>query len=220
MFVLFFQGNVIIIYKRRERCILKQDEIRARLIEGTVRIIARDGLDKASTKQIETETGINVVYIYRCFKDKDDLLAKVFRSLDQELIREVDTRLPIMAMPDLGMEERCRILFFSLWGWLLGNREKCLCYRRYYYSSYFLKYSIAEHKSDFRVVVEKMSSAFKEEADVWMILNHVLNVMLDFAVKVFQGEMPKDDDYSEHVFRVVYHSVTQYFKPENQPETV
>ena len=34
-----------------------------------------------------------------------------------------------------------------------------------------------------------------------MILNHILNVMLDFAVKVHSGQMSSDDDYSEHVFR-------------------
>ena len=45
-----------------------------------------------------------------------------------------------------------------------------------------------------------------------MILNHILNVMLDFAVKVHNNQMPENDDYSEHVFRVIYESVRQYFK--------
>ena len=52
-----------------------------------------------------------------------------------------------------------------------------------------------------------------------MILNHILNVMLDFAVKVHNDLMPKSDDYSEHVFRVVYVSVKQYFKPTQESET-
>ena len=56
---------------------MKQNEIRSQLIDGTIRVIARDGLDKASAKQIESETGINVVYIYRCFRDKEDMFAQV-----------------------------------------------------------------------------------------------------------------------------------------------
>jgi hypothetical protein len=36
--------------------------------------------------------------------------------------------------------------------------------------------------------------------------------MLDFAVKVYTGQMPDDEDHSEHVFRVVYRSIEQYFK--------
>ena len=60
--------------------------------------------------------------------------------------------------------------------------------------------------------MEKFKDAFIDEADVWMILNHILNVMLDFALKVHNGQMSSDDDYAEHVFRVVYRSIEQYFK--------
>ena len=61
-------------------------------------------------------------------------------------------------------------------------------------------------------VVEKFKDAFTEESDVWMILNHILNVMLDFAVKVHNKQMSDEDDYVEHIFRVIYASVQQYFK--------
>ena len=47
-----------------------------------------------------------------------------------------------------------------------------------------------------------------------MILNHILATMLDFAVKVFDGAVPDDEDTAEHVFRLVYFSVRQYFKRE------
>ena len=45
-----------------------------------------------------------------------------------------------------------------------------------------------------------------------MILNHILNVMLAFAVMVHNDQMSKEDDYTEHVFRVIYQSVKQYFR--------
>lgn len=191
---------------------MKQDEFRQQLIDGTIHVIARDGLDKASAKQIETETGINVVYIYRCFRDKEDLFAKTFDSLDGELVDELLRRLPVMWTPELSMNERCRMLFCGVWQFLLGNSEKCLCFMRYYYSPYFRKYSAESHKATYRTVLEKMSVAFNERANVWMLLNHILNVMLDFAVKVFDGAVPNDDDTAEHVFRLVYNSVSPYFK--------
>ncbi len=62
------------------------------------------------------------------------------------------------------------------------------------------------------LLVEKFKDAFKDEADVWMILNHILNVMLDFAVKVHNDQMPNEEIYAEHVFRVIYASVKQYFR--------
>lgn len=68
-------------------------------------------------------------------------------------------------------------------------------------------------------IVEKFKDAFKDEADVWMILNHILNVMLDFAVKVHNGQMPSEDNYSEHVFLVIYRSVEQYFRKSKESDS-
>ena len=193
---------------------MKQEELRRRLIDGTIHVIAKDGLDKASTKRIGIETSINEAYIYRCFSDKEDMFTKAFKMLDDELVTKTMQYVPIMYSKDLVYEMRCRIFFFEIWKFLLGNREKCLAYVQYYYSPYFRTRSVTEHKVRFYPVVQKFKDAFIDEADVWMILNHILNEMLDFAVKVHNDQMPKDDIYAEHVFRVIYRSVEQYFKKE------
>ena len=191
---------------------MKQDKTRQKLIEGTIRVIARDGLDKASAKQIEAETGINVVYIYRCFKDKEDLFVKTFESLDEELLSELLCGVRVMYDEDLAYVKRCRIFFEQVWDYLLESRDKCLAFVRYFYSPYFVKYSVEDHERRFRPLVAKFREAFKDEADVWMILNHVLNVMLTFIIMVHNGQMPKNKEYTEHVFRVIYASVQQYFR--------
>lgn len=191
---------------------MKQDEIRQRLIDGTIHVIAKDGLDKATTKQIGTETAANEAYIYRCFAGKEDLFAKVFDSLDDELASKTMQYVSVMYMSEIDFEQRCRFFFFKVWEFMLGNSDKCLAYVRYFYSPYFKKYSHDSHKARFLPLVAKFRAAFIDEADVWMILNHILNVMMDFAVKVHNGHMPDNDDYSEHVFRVIYASIKQYFK--------
>ena len=198
---------------------MKQDETRQRLIDGTIHVIARDGLDKASAKQIEKETGINVVYIYRCFKDKEDLFAKAFDALDDELLVKTMRHVQIMYEQGMEYELRCRFYFAAVWDFLLGNREKCLTYVRYYYSPYFRKYSAEQHKRRYAPLIEKFRDAFRDEADVWMILNHILNVMLDFAVKVHNEQMPQNDNYAEHVFRVIYASVKQYFRKQEESDS-
>ena len=190
---------------------MKQDELRRGLIEGTIHVVARDGLDKASTKQIGIATSINEAYIYRCFKDKEDMLAKAFDVLDEELNAKLMKHISIMYAHDMDFELRCRVFFSAIWQFLITNKEKCLAYVRYYYSPYFSKNSAAIHKARYEPLVEKCKDAFLEEADVWMILNHILNVMLDFAVKVHNNQMPDEDIYAEHVFRVLYRSVEQYF---------
>ncbi len=191
---------------------MKQDETRRRLIDGTIQVIARDGLDKATTKQIGTVTNINEAYIYRCFEGKEDMFAEAFASLDEELVTKAMQHVPVMYMQELDYELRCRAFFSAVWKFMLDNRAHCLAFVRYYYSPYFKKYSAVNHKHRYIPLVEKFKDAFRDEADVWMILNHILNVMLDFVVKVHNDEMPNSDDYSEHVFRVIYRSVEQYFR--------
>ena len=198
---------------------MKQDEIRRKLIDGTIHVIAKDGLDKATTKSIGEHTSINQVYIYRNFADKEDLFAKAFESLDTELADKVLQYVPVMYMQDMEYEMRCRFFFFAVWKFLLGNRDKCLTYVRYYYSPYFSAYSVEKHKKRFAPIIDKFRDAFKDEADVWMILNHILNVMLDFAVKVHNDQMSKEDNYAEHVFRVIYRSVEQYFRRNEESDS-
>ena len=191
---------------------MKHYDVQSRLIDRTIIVIAENGLDKTTTKAIVKGTDINEAYIYRYFSDKEDLLSHVFDTLDEELVAKVMQHLPVMYMRELEYELRCRVFFEAVWKFLLGNKEKCLAFVRYYYSPYFTKYSAESHKRRYVPVVEKFKEAFKDEADVWMILNHILNVMLDFAVKTHNGQMPKEDYYVEHVFLVIYASVKQYFR--------
>ena len=155
---------------------------------------------------------MNQVYIYRCFEDKEDMFAKVFATLDDEFVTKAMQHVEVMYISDMEYEVRCRFYFSAIWNFLLGNRDKCLTYVRYYYSPYFTKYSLDEHNRRFIPLVNKFKDAFKEDAEVRLILGHILNIMLDFAVKVYNGQMPNDDDHAEHVFRVVYRSIEQYFK--------
>ena len=197
---------------------MKQDEIRQKLIVGTIRVIANEGLDKATTKQIGTKTAVNEAYIYRCFADKEDLFSKAFDFLDDELLDKTMEYVPILYQGDIEFKQRCRIFFFGVWRFLLQNSEKCLAYVHYYYSPYFKKYSSITHEARFQPLVRKFSVAFIEEADVWMILNHILDVMLSFSAKVHNGLMPASDDYGEHVFRVIYESVKQYLITSQEKE--
>lgn len=191
---------------------MSPQDMRRILIERTISVIANEGLDKTTTKAITAGTGINEAYIYRNFANKDELLTKAFDKLDEELIGAVLQHLPVMYLQALEFDLRSRAFFDAVWKFLLANRAHCLAFVRYYYSPYFIKYSAEKHKNRYKTVVEQFKPAFKDEADVWMILNHILNVMLDFAVKVHNGHMPGSEDYAEHVFRVIYISVKHYFR--------
>jgi len=191
---------------------VKNTNVRDVLINRTISVIAEEGLDKTTTKAIVAGTGINEVYIYRQFANKEELLQKAFEKLDEELVSKVMLHIPVMYMLSLEYRARCRFFFNEVWKFLLGNREKCLAYVQYYYSPYFRKHSAEDHRLRFVPLVEKFNEAFREEANSWMLLNHIINTMLDFAVRVYDGDLPDDPDTAEHVFRVVYYAVSPYFK--------
>ena len=140
------------------------------------------------------------------------MFAKTFEYLDQELYAKVMQYMDVMYITGVPFIQRCRTYFFLLWQFLLEDRNECLMYVRYFYSTYFTKYSLEGHQKRVAQIAERFRPAFIDEADVQMILEHILNVMLDFAVKVFNGQMPENDNYAEHVFRVVYAAIRQYFR--------
>lgn len=190
---------------------MRHYDTKNRLIDRTISVLSNDGLDKTTTKAIVSGTDINEAYIYRFFESKEDLLSKTFSALDEELYAVANDNINIMYESGIEYKMRCEIYFIKLWRFLLGNRDKCLAYIRYYYSPYFKKYSSAEHRERYLPLVQKFKDAFRAEANTWMILNHILNVLLDFSTKVYDGEVPDDDDTAEHVFQLVYSSIFVYF---------
>lgn len=192
---------------------MTQADRKLALLGSTIRVIARNGLDKTTTKAIAAEANLNEAYIYHLFDGKEGLFKAVFTTLDDELVSKILLHLPVMYMETMDFETRCYTLFTFCWRFILGNKDKCLCFIRYYYSPYFKKYSYAEHNMRYQSVLEKMTPAFREKTNVWMLLNHILNTMLDSAVKVFNGDIADNDNTAEHVFLVIYSSVKPYIEP-------
>ena len=193
---------------------MTQEEMRLALVNSTVKVVANDGLDKTTTKAISTAADLNEVYIYRLFEGKEDLLRKSFEILDTELTDAVYSALPVMYNNEQDFVSNCRILFCTVWRFLLGNRDKCVCYMRYFYSPYFQKHSAESHTERVAKVIEGMTPAFADGSDVYFFLNHILNVMLGFAIKVFDGDLTNDNKTAEMIFTIVFSSVRPYLAPQ------
>ena len=191
---------------------MKHTNVKEILIDRAITVLGSAGMDKVTTKAIVADTGISEVYIYRNFANKEDLLAKAFDKLDEELAAKVALHLHVMYIHSMGYQDRCRYFFAAVWELLLQDQVKCAAFIRYFYSPYFTKYSAESHRERFDPVVVKFRDAFKEDANVWMLLNHILATMLDFATKVYSGQLPNNEDTAEHVFRILYYSVRPYFK--------
>lgn len=173
-------------------------------IEGTVRVVARDGLDKTTTKAIATEAGLSEAYIYRCFESKEALLCAAFHMEDVAFACFLKQNLVGMHIQNAPWKDRAFQLWSASWRFILGRKDDCLFYLRYYYSANCRTYAYEEHLQCFQELFAAVEQTFKPEANVNMLLHQVFDTMLSFAARVLGGEMPDDDATTQWAFEQIY----------------
>lgn len=73
-------------------------------LESAVHVVARDGLEKATTKAIAKAAGLNEAYIYKCFAGKDELLNEALHREDENFAVLLDKTLPVMRDTRFSLE--------------------------------------------------------------------------------------------------------------------
>ena len=199
---------------------LFEQEIRETLISNTIHLIAEGGFEKATTKAI-TYSGerlphvkMNEVYIYRLFGSKEHLYEVVFLKLDTELFYAICSAMEEAGDIEVNTKGKLKEIFQKAWHFVLKNEERFRCYVRYYYSVYLVGSSLESHNKHFEIVVNAFRPLFKEEADVKSIMHSVLTALLDFAVRVYNGDLEDNDINTPHIFNVLYCMMASYFKDE------
>ena len=188
---------------------MTKDEMRIALLESTVDTIATLGFAGATTKAIASKQSINEAYIYRLFGGKEKLFAAAFEMLDQELISAIRP-LNRELVKQCGVSEALREVFDRVWRFTLENRDRCIAYVRYYFSPYFMTHSHKSHMATYRPIIAALQPFFRDGADVTSLAHHVLSSLLDFAVRVHNGDIKDTPDTSMHVFRVLFYVFRPY----------
>lgn len=185
---------------------MKKEEIRQKLMESAIHVVATEGIHKATTKAIAAHSGVNEVYIYRMFEDKDDLFAQSFALIDSELISCIMKYVPIMQMKEIEIKERCYIFFMACWKNIL-DYDKCSFFIKYYYSQYYNSYSPLKRRKAYAEVIDSFVPAFKSGIDVWRMFNRILDIVYSTIIKILRNEIPDNDETAEDVFRVLYSAI-------------
>ena len=200
---------------------MKNEElIRDVLIDNTIALIAEGGFEAATTRAIahsgekHPEIKMNEIYIYRLFGGKEELYATAFARLNHELYDAVWGAICELHENHEPMRERCYIFFDKVWRFLLSEEAPCRCYTRYYYSIYFKGETKRRYNEGFARISERFSFAFKPEADVLSILHSAFTSLLDFAIRVYNGDLEANSVNEYHIFNVIYNIVSSYFRTE------
>lgn len=118
------------------------------------------------------------------------------------------------AYTECSMEGQSVSTVVSKLEFILGRKDDCLFYLRYYYSANCRTYAYEEHLQCFQELFAAVEQTFKPEANVNMLLHQVFDTMLSFAARVLGGEMPDDDATTQWAFEQIYSFVVPNVREE------
>ncbi len=182
-----------------------------KLMNSTISVVAKDGIYKATTKAISINADVNEVYIYRIFEDKEHLFKCVFDLLDNEMAECLSKYYPILEMTELPIEDRAWNFFSRCWEFLLGNKEKCSYFIKYYYSHYYESYPSNVRKQIYKSVLTRFEPFFNDNADMWRVFNHVFDVVFSTIIKILRHEIDEDDRVAKEMYELLGAALKNHF---------
>ena len=193
---------------------LEVQEMRQIFLDSAVRIVARDGMEKTTTKAIAAEAKLNEAYIYKCFSGKDDLLSAALHREDVNFAALLRKTLPVMRLPGLPWKERAYLLWKQSWDFILTDPADCVFYIRYYYSASCRAHAYEAHLACFRPLIEKVGPAFKPGTNMDMLIHQIFSTMLFFASRVLGGELENSEKTTAWAFEQIYRFVAPNVRAE------
>lgn len=193
---------------------MEHQNIKQAFIDSAVRVVARDGMEKATTKAIAAEAKLNEAYIYKCFPSKDELLSEAFQMEDTRFSAFLEKTLPVMHTPGLPWKMRAYILWKRSWEHILGIPNDCGFYIRYYYSASCRAHAYDVHLACYKPLIEKAAKTFRPGTNMDMLIHQIFSTMLFFASRVLSGELENSEATTQWAFEQIYSFVVPHVKAE------
>jgi len=161
--------------------------------------VARYGISGVSTRNIAEIAGVSDSHIYRCFKDKEEMLLQAYMrengAIFSVILREIDKshNLPI------SFKEKARLSFDKTWRVLLSDADRLTFCVSYYHSNFF---SVADeyHTGQLEELTNRLSDHFATEADCKHAMYSMCSVLYDSAYAIINGHAEDTDEYANRVF--------------------
>lgn len=191
-----------------------RENYRELLIDAAIRVVARDGLDRATTKAIAAAAACNEVYIYRNFGSKEGLLQATFSRTDLNFVQTVIRNLGVMDDLSQPLEARCRALWDPVWAFCLSGPDAIRFYLRYYYSAQYLVSAHDLHHRNYQQLQARLSRYFTSAHDSWFLMAHIFETILSFVSHVLSGDMEDSPALSDQIFHLIYRTLEPYLLPD------
>lgn len=183
-------------------------------LKSAIRVVARDGLDKATTKAIAKEARLNEAYIYKCYSGKDELLDDALIMEDVNFAELLDEVMPIMHDSRLPWKSRAFILWKRSWDFILEEPDDCIFYIRFYFASLGPGSVYRKHLESYRPLIRKVTPSFRPNTNMDMVIHQIFCTMLFFASRVMDGDLENNDETTLQTFEQVYCFIVPHIRPE------
>lgn len=187
---------------------------KAVLLKSTVTVVARVGIENASTRLIGKEAGFQDAFIYRYFNDKEHLLSQAYirenEKLMNILVKAIDYENQMI--DEKPLEERSAFVIQAAWKYLTENPDICKFLVYYYNSLGFTKYAMDDHKKWLDKLSDLLYPTFRDKEEAATLLYMIFNSVYGFAMQVANGELPNTEETAERVFRNVYTEISACYE--------
>lgn len=190
------------IANKLEDAFMTQNRIRTALMDAAIAVVARDGLDKLTTRSIASECDLHDTYIYRYFLDKEDLLKRAFLREDKKMV-DLMLREDFLEV-ESSLRDKLYKMWMPAWEYLLEHPDNCKFYVRYYYSVHFQKDAITDFEENNRVLKRRFKEIFSKEQDIELLFHYNIDTMLLLAMRVATGELENREELKNEVFELMY----------------
>lgn len=178
-------------------------KVRDQLMDGVIKVVARDGFDKLTTRSIASECGLHDTYIYRYFLDKEDLMRRAFIREDKKMTGLMLDNISKMDINELTFEEKLRNLWLPVWDYLISHPDSCRFYVRYYYSAHFEGEVVEEFRDNNEQLKRLFKSFFPDSKDTEVLFHHNVDTVLHLAMRFTIGELIDKGNLREDVLKLI-----------------
>lgn len=190
--------------------ITNHNEMRYRLKQNAIRIVASEGIEHLTTKKVAQASDLAEVYIYRYFESKTDLLDQCFMEVEKMIGDNLTDIFEAVIQKNMNLDDSAEEFWYMFWKFLMQHPECTIFYKRFYNSAYFNQELRDVRRYDFEKLVQKIyrlgeryNVLSESDLDVEMVLKHIIDVTVSYAVKILSEEMPNDEDN----IRFIYHMI-------------
>jgi len=194
------------------------DDTRTRIIQAAIKGVRQSGIDGVSMRHISERAGLSRSAVYRCFKNKEELLAACFTYVDEQAAQIFMQPRPGPASTPGAPAQAVKALWLPYLRFWTDRPDMTVFYFRFRNSERFLARGGEQETRCFASFIEavRIFCQFLPELNrlkqdlLWL---HVHTSALTFARYVAAGAFPDNEETENAAFGLMMNGLEPCFLP-------